>query len=82
MIAYKDYITFTILGKEIFLYSEGLEWGQNTVAEMDKRIYYLGHEQAGVGAAIIAWQVFNNRELTDDEFSQVLTENHLNSSAV
>ena len=82
MIVYKDHTTFTVLGREINLYSETLEHGQNTVAEMEKRTYYLGREQPQIGAAIIAWQVFNGRELTDEELRKVLTENHLDSSAV
>ena len=82
MIVYKDHTTFIVLGDKVNLYSEQLDHGQNTVAEMDKRIYYLGHESPGIGAAIIAWQVFNGRELTDNEFSLVLVENHLDSGAV
>lgn len=82
MIVYKDHTTFTVLGNEINLYSETLEYGQNTVAEMEKRIYYLGPEQPGVGAAIIAWQAFNGRDLTDEELRKVLAENHFESGAV
>jgi hypothetical protein len=77
MIVYKDHITFTVLGQEINLYSEQLETGPNTVAEMEKRIYYLGHEHPSVGSAILAWQGFHGRELTADELRQALTENYL-----
>lgn len=82
MIAYKDYSTFTVLGVEINLFSETLEIGLNTVAEMGERIHYLGKENPNIAGAILAWQEMNGRDLTDEELRQVLTENHLISGAV
>lgn len=82
MIAYKDHSTFVVLGAEINLYSEMLDLGQNTVAEMGERIHYLGKENPNIAGAIIAWQEMNGRDLTDEELRQVLTENHLISGAV
>ena len=82
MIVYKDHVSFTILGTEIFLYSETLELGINTVAEIGQHRHYLGHEQPTIAAALLVWQDVNGRELTDDEFKQVLVDNNLSSSAV
>lgn len=82
MIVYKDHATFTILGVEVDLYSDKLELGQNTVAEMEKRLHYLGKEDPTIAAAILAWQEINGRELTDSELHQVLVDNNLSTSTM
>lgn len=82
MIVYKDCVSFSILGTEVVLYSETLEHGINTVAEVGTTKHYLGHEQPTIAAALLAWQQVNGRELTDDEFKKVLLDNNLFSDAV
>jgi hypothetical protein len=82
MIVYKDYVTFTVLGKEILLFSEELCTGRNTVAEIDNQYHYLGNEYPTISAAIFAWQEVNGRDLTNEELSQVMKDNKLNSEAI
>jgi hypothetical protein len=82
MIVYKDCNIFTVMGKEILLYSENLESGRNTVAEIDSHYHYLGNECPTVGAAIFAWQEVNSRELTNEELRQVMLDNHLISQGI
>jgi len=44
---------------------------------MDGRYLYLGKELPHIAAAILAWQMVNAHELTNEELRQVLMENHL-----
>lgn len=81
-IVYKSYVTFAVMGKEINLTVENLGNTWNAVAEIDEAFYYLGNEPATIGTAIFAWQQMNGRELTNEEFRQVLVDNHLLSEAV
>jgi len=55
MIVYKDYVTFTVLGEDIHLISDELDYGRNTVAEIKNRYHYLGNEYPTISAAIFAW---------------------------
>jgi len=82
MVLYRDCTTFKVLDKEIHLYSEDLGHCRNTVAEMDDFFHYLGNETPNVAAAILAWQEVNGRELTSEEFRQVLVDNQLLSQAI
>lgn len=82
MLVYKDCNTFKVLGKEINLYSEDMEYGRNTVAEMDDFFHYLGNETPNVAAAIFAWQEVYGRDLTNEELRQVLIDNQLLSEAI
>jgi hypothetical protein len=83
MIVYKDYLTFTVMGEEINLFSdEDTDYGRNTVAEINGGFHYLGDEPPGVSAAIFAWQEVYNRELSSEELHQVLVDNHLISEAI
>lgn len=82
MIVFKDCITYTILDKEVFLVSDDIGSGLNTVAEIDNNFYYLGNETPNVLAAILAWQEFSGQDLTADEMRQVLTDNELISAAI
>ena len=82
MIIYENHLTFSVLDTKVLLFSETLETGINTVAEIGQRLHYLGHEQPTIAAAILAWQEVNGRELTDEEFKKVLVDNHLTSDAV
>lgn len=77
MIMIKDYIAFSVLGKDINLYTHETDYGTSTVAEIDEMFYHLGKEYPNVATAIFAWQDIYNRELTDDELRQVLKENNL-----
>jgi hypothetical protein len=82
MIVYKDYVVFTILGEEVLLYSDETSYGRNTVAEIDDEYYYLGAEPLSIGTAIIAWQDYYDKLLTDEEFRKVMVDNQLVSEAI
>lgn len=77
MIVYKDYFTFTVLGQEINLILNETDYGQSIVAEINDKYYYLGDDKPNIGAAILAWQQVNGRDLNDDEFRLVLIDNHI-----
>lgn len=80
MIIYKNYKTFFVLGAEINIFNE--ESLTISVAEINERIYYISSQGNDISSAIYAWQKTNNRELSDDEFRQVLIDNNLISMAV
>lgn len=82
MIVYKDYVTFTVLGQEINLFSEDLDTGRNTIAEIDNRYHYLGSEPVTISSAIFAWQEVFGRDLSGEELKQTLIDNKLLSEAV
>jgi hypothetical protein len=82
MIVYKNYVAFTILGEEIILYSDETSYGRSTVAEINGTNYYLDNEPPSIGTAIIAWQDYHDKLLTDEEFKKVMAENQLNSEAI
>ncbi len=82
MIVYKDYVVYTILGEEVLLISDETSYGRNTIAEIDDAYYYLGSEPLSIGTAIIAWQDYYDKLLTDEEFHKVLVENQLSSEAI
>ncbi|HEY5268682.1 MAG TPA: hypothetical protein VII94_06220 [Candidatus Saccharimonadales bacterium] len=77
MIVYEDCKKFKVMGRNCSLYSEETAYGLNTVVEMDGRYLYLGKELPHIAAAILAWQMVNAHELTNEELRQVLMENHL-----
>lgn len=82
MIKYKDYVTFKIMGNDINLFSEELQYGKNTVAEIDGHMHYLGNENPTISSAIFAWQEVNNRDLTNEELRQVMIDNNLLSQGI
>ena len=82
MIVRRDCVTFKVLGKEVHLYSEVLQQGRNTVAEIGLRLHYMGIETPSIATAIYAWQEVNGRDLTTEEFRQVLLENNIISQAI
>lgn len=82
MIVRRDCVSFRILDKEVHLYSEELPQGRNTVAEIGLRLHYMGHEIPSVATAIYAWQEVNGRDLTTEEFRQVMLDNNIISQAV
>lgn len=82
MIVRRDCTTFKVLDKEVHLYSEELQQGRNTVAEIDVRLHYMGHEIPNIATAVYAWQEVNGRDLTTEEFRQVLLDNNIISQAV
>jgi hypothetical protein len=77
MLMYRDYITFTVMDKEINLISTETDYGNNIVAEIDDKYYYLGDTLCNLDSAIIAWRQANGRELTSDEFKQVMVDNEI-----
>ena len=82
MIVYKDYVTFTVLGKEINLISEELCAGRNTVAEVDNNYHYMGNEYPTISTAIFVWQEVNGRDLSNEELRQAMVDNNLLSQAI
>jgi hypothetical protein len=82
MIVYKNYVTFTVMGKEINLMSEDLEHYRNTVAEVDGQYHYMGPEGNSIATAIFAWQEVNGMELTNEELKQTMIDNHLISQGI
>jgi len=82
MIVYKDYVTFTLMGKEINLISNETVYGLSTVAEINNHYQYMGNEPPNVATAIYAWQEVNGRDLTNEELRQVMLDNHLISDAI
>jgi len=82
MIVYKDYVTFTILGEEINLISSETAYGRSTVAEISGDYHYLDNELPTIAAAVFAWQELNNRDLSNEELSQVMQDNKLISQAI
>jgi hypothetical protein len=82
MIIYKDYVTFTILGKDINLISEEFDTYRNTVAEIDNKYYYVGNEYPSMATAILVWQELNGKDLSNEELHQAMVDNNLISGAV
>lgn len=78
MEVYRDYTTFIILGVKINLIAGNVDYGTSAVAEIDNKYYYLGEMIINLDAAIKGWQQANSRELTTDEFKQVLIDNEYN----
>jgi hypothetical protein len=77
-----DCVTFKVLGQEINLYSEDMEYGRNTVAEINNHFHHLGNEYPSISAAIFAWQEYNGRDLTNEELHQVMLDNNLISQGI
>lgn len=82
MIVFKDHISYLILGKEVNVISEYMEYGYNTVVEIDNTYHYLGPNYPDIATAIAIWQKINGKELTLKEIDQVLMDNNLISGAV
>lgn len=74
-IVYKNYISFNILGDEINVISDLTEYGINTIIEANNQYYYLGPEPGNLESAMFVWQDLNQRDLTLDEFNQVVEAN-------
>jgi hypothetical protein len=77
MIIYKSYLSFNVLGVAVNLITQPYLDGVNTVAEIKDKYYYLGNQTASVLAAIFAWEIFLDREISDQEFEKVLLENNV-----
>jgi hypothetical protein len=82
MLVYKDYLTFTLMGKEINLIYSETAYGLSTVVEIDNHYHYMDNEPPNVATAIFAWQEVNGRDLTNEELRQVMVDNHLISDAI
>jgi hypothetical protein len=74
-ILYKDYSTFRILDKEIFVYSQDTEYGRSTVVQIDDLFYYVGEEPPDLETSIFVFCDLNNRDLTEQEYDKVLEDN-------
>lgn len=74
MIVYHNCATFKVLESTIHLYAERMDYGYNTVAEVDDKLWYLGNEYPNLTTAIFAWEYINNRLLTKEELRQVLLD--------
>ena len=74
----QDYPVFHILGQEIALISEMLDWGRNTAALINDKTYYLGSELPNIGTAVIAWEQANERSLTETELQLVFKDHNTN----
>jgi hypothetical protein len=73
---------YHVLEKEVVLISDDMGYGINTVAEIDNNYYYLGNETPNILAAVLAWQEFSGRDLSEVEMNQVLNVNNLLSGAI
>ena len=82
MIVYKDYVVYTVLGKEINLMQCETDYGPSTVAEIDEKYHHMGNEPTNIATAIFAWQELNGRDLTSEELRQVLIDNNLFASNI
>ena len=74
---YKDYISFQILGQEVFLYSDVLETGRNTVVQIEEDLQYIGSEYPTISSAIFSWQEYYGFQLTEAELHKVMIDNKL-----
>ena len=79
---YKDYKTFTVLGKEINMISDQTSYGRNTIAEVEGNLFYLGEEPPSLENAMVVWQDIHNRDLTLDELDKVLADNEIALDAI
>lgn len=82
MLVYKDYLSFTILGKEVIVISDETESGRNTVVEIDNSYHYMGNEYPTISTAIFGWQEVFERDLTQEELRQTLIDNDVISAAI
>jgi hypothetical protein len=76
-----DGYLFKVMGQEIWLYSEELGYDRNTVADMNGFFHHMGSEPPNVATAVFAWQEVNGRELTSEEFRQVMIDNQIISAS-
>jgi hypothetical protein len=82
MLVYKDYLTFTMMGKELNVISNETSYGRSTVVEIDEHYHYMDNEPPNVATAIFAWQEVNGRDLTSEELRQVMVDNQIISQAI
>ena len=75
MLVYKDCIDFNVMGRDICLISDAIGDSLSTIAEVSGVYYYLGNEVPNILAAVLAWQEFSGRDLTEDELMQVMADN-------
>lgn len=77
MILHHECITFWILGEAVHLYSEEMEYGHSTAAEVGDQLHYLGNELPNITSSIFAWEQLKGRSMTKEELCQVLSDNHI-----
>jgi hypothetical protein len=75
-IIYKDYITFKILEDIVDVFSDETDYGRNTVALINEKVYYyLGLEEPTLENVMFAWQDFNEVLLSEEQFETILKQN-------
>ena len=79
MLVYNDCINFIVMGQEVSLISDIVGDIQNTVAEISGSYYYLGNEIPNILTAIIAWEYFSGRDMTEAELVKTMEDNNLTS---
>lgn len=77
MVEYEGGLIFNILGTTIILYSEELDTGLNTVANIENDYFYLGDQLPNIETVVCLWEQLNNRLLTHQELDQVMIDNRL-----
>ena len=76
-ILYNDCVAFLVMGQEVNMISDETDYGLSTVAEIDNQYIYLGQCLPDIKNAILAWQDFNDKEVTQQEMHQILIDNGL-----
>jgi hypothetical protein len=82
MLEYEAGLIFNILGTTIALYSEELDVGINTVANIGDDYFYLGNQPPNIETVVRLWEQLNNRSLTQQELDKVMSDNNLKSQAI
>lgn len=76
---YNDIVTFNVLGKKVGIICTDTVYGRSVVAEIDSNRFYLGitdqDEEPNISLAVLAWQGYFNKQLTDEQFDKILREN-------
>jgi len=76
MIPYKNYLSFKIKNKSVYLFSDETAYGLNTVAEIGGLKYFLGNERANISTAIFAFQELIGTTLSVEELKQIMMDNY------
>jgi len=71
----KESLKFRILEDVVYMYSEEICYGLNTVAEVNNKYYYLGAEIADIHSAIHAWQELTGKQLSAEQTRFVIINN-------
>ena len=72
---FSNFTRYDILGTEVFLLSIETDCGNTTIAEINEKYYYIGELDINLTSAGYAWQYFSDRDLTVNEWDQILEDN-------